>query len=426
MQILLPRDVQYIIDTIRRHGHEAYAVGGCVRDSLLSQQPADYDIATSMRPPEVKKLFKRSFDTGIKHGTVTVVLNRVNYEVTTYRLDGEYLDGRRPESVTFTRDIRDDLARRDFTINAMAYNDERGLVDFFGGLEDLQHKIIRAVGEPVKRFTEDALRMLRAVRFAAQLGFTIEEGTLAAINEFKDNLALISAERIREEFVKLLLSPHPQTGVLLAETGLMEYVIKGRRLKEDFDAAASKAGENHQSYGTSLRTALRRVSACPVDVAMRVALFADCVCFGQDDGGGSLLRDLRFDNATIREVSVYLKYLHTPVRPERYSVKKYMALMPEQWFFNLLTLRRITGLNADTAEAERVARDIIAKGECYTLGGLAVNGSDLIKAGVPAGRAVGDMLAYLLDETQKQPALNEKRRLLEMVGGKVICGTSNA
>jgi tRNA nucleotidyltransferase (CCA-adding enzyme) len=234
--------------------------------------------------------------------------------------------------------------------------------------------------------------------------------------QLKDNLALISAERIREEFIKLLLSPHPQTGVLLAETGMLPYVMKGRMLKQDADASASKvSGCDSTESNAVLSEALSHVSACPVHTAMRVALFVDCVCFDENDNCASLLRDLRFDNATIKEVSVYHKHLHSTVQPERYAVKKFLALMPASWLFNLLTLQRITGINENTAEAESLARDIIDAGECYTLSGLAISGGDLIKAGVPAGKAVGDMLAYLLDEVQKQPELNEKHRLLEMV-----------
>ena len=177
MKIEVPKRVKEIIETLQEHGYEAYAVGGCVRDSLLHSSPADWDITTSAKPMEVKELFRRTVDTGLAHGTVTVMLGKEGFEVTTYRIDGEYEDSRHPKEVVFTGDLREDLRRRDFTINAMAYNDREGLVDAFGGIRDLEKGVIRCVGDPYERFTEDALRILRAVRFAAQLGFSIEERT---------------------------------------------------------------------------------------------------------------------------------------------------------------------------------------------------------------------------------------------------------
>ena len=191
------------------NGYEAYAVGGCVRDSILGRVPGDWDITTSALPMQVKGLFRRTVDTGIQHGTVTVMLGRNGYEVTTYRIDGKYEDSRHPESVEFTPKLEEDLKRRDFTINAMAYNDEHGIVDIFDGVGDLQRKIIRCVGDPLERFTEDALRIMRAVRFSAQLGFSIEEETRKALKVLAPNLKHVSAERIQVELVKLLMSPHP-------------------------------------------------------------------------------------------------------------------------------------------------------------------------------------------------------------------------
>ena len=203
MRIRLPEHVQQIIQRLEKEGYEAYAVGGCIRDTLLGRLPQDWDITTSACPQAVKELFSHTVDTGIRHGTVTVLLNRQGYEVTTYRIDGEYEDGRHPKSVTFTGELAEDLKRRDFTINAMAYNETRGLVDEFDGTGDLKRGIIRCVGSPVERFEEDALRMLRAVRFAAQLGFDIEEETGAAVAALSGTIAKVSAERIQMELVKL-------------------------------------------------------------------------------------------------------------------------------------------------------------------------------------------------------------------------------
>ena len=209
MKMNIPEPARKIIDRLNEHGYEAYVVGGCVRDMILKREPGDWDITTSALPEQVKALFRRTVDTGIQHGTVTVMIEKEGFEVTTYRVDGEYHDGRHPEKVTFTRSLEEDLKRRDFTINAMAYHPEHGLVDLFGGMEDIDKKIIRCVGNPVERFTEDALRMLRAVRFSAQLGFEVEENTKAALSRMSGNLEHVSAERIQTELVKLLVSTHP-------------------------------------------------------------------------------------------------------------------------------------------------------------------------------------------------------------------------
>ena len=209
MPIQLPEDVKAILHTLQTAGYEAYAVGGCIRDSLLGRIPDDWDITTSAKPEETKALFGRTVDTGIRHGTVTVMRHGRGYEVTTYRVDGEYEDGRHPKEVTFTASLKEDLKRRDFTVNAMAYNEKDGLVDLFGGRQDLERGIIRCVGDANERFSEDALRIMRAVRFSAQLGFVIENGTREAIRSHAENLRQVSAERIQIELTKLVTSPHP-------------------------------------------------------------------------------------------------------------------------------------------------------------------------------------------------------------------------
>ena len=210
MKIRLPEKVNFIINTLQEHGFEGYAVGGCVRDSMLSRVPMDWDITTSAKPEQVKALFRHTIDTGIQHGTVTVMLDHEGFEVTTYRIDGEYEDARHPKEVQFTSNLLEDLKRRDFTINAMAYNEKDGLVDAFDGAGDLKRGIIRCVGNPIERFTEDALRMLRAVRFAGQLGFEIEANTKSAIVALAQNISKVSAERIQAELIKLLTSAHPK------------------------------------------------------------------------------------------------------------------------------------------------------------------------------------------------------------------------
>ncbi|MDR2650379.1 MAG: polynucleotide adenylyltransferase, partial [Clostridiales bacterium] len=221
MFIDLPASVQRLLGILNKHGYEAFVVGGCVRDSLMGRIPYDWDIATSALPCEIKACFPHTFDAGIAHGTVTVVYVGRNYEITTYRVDGEYEDGRHPKSVSFTASLEDDLARRDFTMNALAWHPNHGLVDPFGGLSDIESGIIRGVGRPDQRFEEDALRMMRAVRFSGQLGFQISPETLAAIIRGAAGLKRISAERIRDELTKLLLSPHLEKLALLTDTGLI-------------------------------------------------------------------------------------------------------------------------------------------------------------------------------------------------------------
>ncbi|MBQ8596767.1 MAG: CCA tRNA nucleotidyltransferase, partial [Lachnospiraceae bacterium] len=241
--ITLPEKVKFIIDTIMDAGYEAYAVGGCIRDSILGRIPDDWDITTSATPDQVKELFKRTVDTGIQHGTVTVMLDKEGFEVTTYRIDGEYEDSRHPKEVTFTANLVEDLKRRDFTINAMAYNDKAGLVDVFEGIQDIERKMIRCVGCPKERFTEDALRMMRAVRFSAQLGYEIEENTAVAIKELAGNLVNISAERIQVELVKLVTSPHPENLRIAYETGITKVILP------EFDVCMETVQNNpHHCY----------------------------------------------------------------------------------------------------------------------------------------------------------------------------------
>ena len=223
----IPQQAAYIIHTLNAHGFEAYAVGGCVRDTLLGREPGDWDITTSARPDQVKKLFRRTVDTGIQHGTVTVLIDRTGYEVTTYRIDGAYEDGRHPKQVEFTPDLLEDLRRRDFTINAMAYSPDQGIVDAFDGMGDLKRKMIRCVGDPAERFTEDALRILRAIRFSAQLDFSIEKHTWEAIGRIAPNMAKVSKERVQMELTRLLLSDHPERMQDVYRTGISAYISPG-------------------------------------------------------------------------------------------------------------------------------------------------------------------------------------------------------
>lgn len=266
MHIYLPDKVKKIIETIESGGYEAYAVGGCVRDSILGRVPDDWDITTSASPQEIKNLFRRTVDTGILHGTVTVIMEREGFEVTTYRIDGEYEDSRHPKEVTFTSNLTEDLKRRDFTINAMAYNDREGLVDAFGGIEDMKARLIRCVGDPRERFGEDALRMMRAVRFSAQLGYGMEERTKAAVKEMAENLRNISAERIQTELVKLLTSPRPEDLRICYETGITRVILP------EFDRCMETEQENPHHCYTVGEHILHSLNGVKADKALRFAM----------------------------------------------------------------------------------------------------------------------------------------------------------
>ncbi len=313
--IQLPDKVRNIIDKLTDAGFEAYAVGGCVRDTILGRAPEDWDVTTSASPVQVKGLFPKTVDTGIQHGTVTVMLEGEGFEVTTYRIDGEYEDKRHPKEVAFTSNLLEDLRRRDFTINAMAYNERDGLIDAFDGLKDLQEGRIRCVGSPRERFTEDALRMMRAVRFGAQLGFAIEEGTKAAIVPLAKNLSAISAERIQAELVKLLVSDHPEEMRTVYETGMSQVFLP------EFDRMmATPQNNRHHSYNVGEHT-LVALKNIPGDKVLRLTMLLHDVakpeCQSVDAAGiyhfyghpkkgaqmaGEILRRLKFDNETIERV----------------------------------------------------------------------------------------------------------------------------
>ena len=266
IQIILPEQVSFIINTLNQAGFEAYAVGGCVRDSIMGRVPDDWDITTSADPQQVKKLFRRTIDTGIQHGTVTVMLQKTGYEVTTYRIDGEYEDNRHPKEVIFTKSLEEDLKRRDFTVNAMAYHPGEGLVDLFDGIGDMEKKCIRCVGQAEERFSEDALRMMRGVRFSAQFGYRIEEQTREAIRKLRENLRNVSAERIRVELVKLLVSPHPDYLRIACDLGITKVILP------EFDVCMETPQHNpHHCYSVGEHT-LEGLKAVRADKVLRLAM----------------------------------------------------------------------------------------------------------------------------------------------------------
>ncbi len=440
MRIELPEKVRQIINCITEAGYEAYAVGGCIRDSILGRVPDDWDITTSATPLEVKQLFRRTIDTGIQHGTVTVMLDKEGFEVTTYRIDGKYEDGRHPEEVTFTPNLEEDLKRRDFTINAMAYNEQDGLVDLFGGIRDIQAKIIRCVGDPIARFNEDALRIMRAIRFAAQLGYDIDSETKQAIKELAPNLKKISAERIQVELIKLVVSSHPEAIRTVYETGVANVIMP------EF-AAIMETQQNHphHSYSVGEHTirAMLEVEGCK---ELRLAmLFHDMgkpLCLTTDEHGithfyghaqhsaeiaRKILRRLRFDNDTTHTVCRLVQYhdYGNSVDPDCRIVRRAMNKIGEDLFPLLFEVKRADILaQSDTFREEKLKRlakwqelyaQILQREECVSLKTLAVTGSDLIALGMKPGKELGDALHELLELVLDQPECNTKEYLSQII-----------
>ncbi|MDE7331464.1 MAG: CCA tRNA nucleotidyltransferase [Lachnospiraceae bacterium] len=438
-RIHLPEKVSFIINKIMEAGYEAYAVGGCVRDSLLGREPDDWDITTSASPGEVKSLFKRTIDTGIAHGTVTVMLDGEGFEVTTYRIDGVYEDSRHPKEVTFTASLTEDLQRRDFTINAMAYNEQAGLADVFEGQKDIERKLIRCVGNPKERFGEDALRMMRAVRFSAQLGYEIEEKTREAIKELAPNLAHISAERVQTELVKLAVSRHPENLRTAYETGITAVILP------EFDACMETAQNNPHHCYTVGEHILKSMQEIKGDKELRLAmLFHDIgkpVTLSEDREGihhfhghpgvsekmaGDILHRLKFDNHTINMVTKLVKYHDYDVEPEERSVRRAVLKIGEDVFPYLFDVKQ-ADIRAQSVYMRRekeakleavrqVYHRIMAQNQCISLKMLAVSGKDLIdEAGMKPGRELGLALKKLLDMVVDDPSLNEKEILLKTV-----------
>lgn len=387
--MVIPEAVNEILQQLNHHGFEAFAVGGCVRDMLLGKIPKDWDITTSASPWQVKEIFRRTIDTGIQHGTVTVMINDAGYEVTTYRIDGEYQDGRHPKEVIFTSDLKEDLCRRDFTINAMAYSDKTGIVDEFGGMEDLKNGIIRCVGNPLDRFREDALRILRAVRFSAQLGFSIESNTMSAIAQIASNLIKISKERIQMELTKLLLSDHPEQMEMVYETGISPYI------SEAFHQI------NHKMFGV--------VPALPRQKHIRWAVFLKNEA---PDKAEEVLKDLKMDNDTISRVHTLVSWIPHLIPEEKAKIRRIMSRMEPQLFDDLLKIKKEIG-RENAGKLMELTEEIRKNGDCIYLKDLAVTGKDLLETGMKPGKQVGAVLSRLLDDVLEEPGQNQRDILLE-------------
>ena len=438
VEIQIPEKVNKIIHTLQEHGYEAYAVGGCVRDSFLGREPMDWDITTSAMPEETKALFPHTFDTGIEHGTITVLLDHEGFEVTTYRVDGKYEDSRHPKEVIFVRNLQEDLLRRDFTINAMAYNEKEGLVDIFGGMDDLKAGIIRCVGNAQARFSEDALRILRGIRFAAQLGFELEDETREGMRLLAPTLRTISAERIQVELVKTMTSSRPD---LLREAWKLGIT---KEFLPEFDLAMETTQETVHHMYTVGEHILHTLQEVRPDRILRLTMLlhdigkpymktmdADGVAHfkGHPEKSSELaneiLHRLKFDNDTIRKVTKLVRYHdhRMPVTPAH--VRRAVHEIGEDLFPLYLEVRRADVAAqsmyqhkekvADIDGVEKLYHEIMERKECVSLKMLAVTGKDLIAAGMKPGKEIGQMLEHFLDLVLEHPELNQKEELLKRI-----------
>ena len=424
MHIKIPDKVKFIIDTFYENNYEAFMVGGCIRDSLLSKEPKDYDIATSALPNITESLFEKTIPTGIKHGTITVLLDKEPFEVTTYRVEGEYKDNRRPDEISFVTNIKDDLSRRDFTINAFAYNSKEGLKDYFNGLEYLQNKIIRTVGDSNKRFNEDALRMMRAIRFASQLDFNIEKSTLDGIKKNKNLLKNISFERIRDELCKLLLSDNPRKGLnLLKDCGVLDVIIP---------ELTSLIGFNHKTkdYNEDLFDhTLSVVENTPNDLILRLsALFHD---IGKpkvndnisEDITRKILTRLHFDNKTIKSVCILIKeYMNVLGNSTDIDIKRFINRTSKENIYSLLEFQKAHVLSLKNSDLDlyelndikNKIDNIINSNIPLSIKDLNIDGSILTKElNLKPGKVIGETLNYLLEVVLNNPNLNNETILLE-------------
>ncbi len=451
--MLIPENVKYIISTLQGAGFEAYAVGGCVRDVLLDRKPADWDVTTNAEPQQVKRIFRRTIDTGIKHGTVTVMMNDEDhvyrgYEITTYRIDGEYEDGRHPREVTFTKSLREDLERRDFTINAMAYNEDSGLVDEFDGCGDLKKRVIRAVGDPYERFSEDALRILRAYRFAAQLGFGIDARTEEAAVSLRENLKKISAERIQAEFTKLLCSPHPEVILDMYRAGITSVIMP------EFDVCMRMDQKNkHHIYNVgehTIRALMVNAQFSGVEFEpdilryIRYALlfhdFGKPEAMTEDENGArhfkghaviseriskEIMKRLKLDNDTIKTVAALVRWHDYRPEATEKNVRRAMNNIGPEIYRLLFPIRMADTLAQSMYKREKklayekeimkLYSKVIEAGDAVTLKDLAVTGEDLIGHGYKPGPELGKKLKELLELVLEDPGCNTKEYLLSKI-----------
>ncbi len=439
MIINIPEKVNCILTALNEAGYEAYIVGGCVRDSILNREPGDWDITTSATPKEVKDIFMRTVDTGIMHGTVTVLIDREGFEVTTYRIDGEYEDSRHPKEVIFTPSLEEDLKRRDFTINAMAYSPTDGLVDLFGGMEDIKRKLIRCVGNPKERFSEDALRIMRGIRFAASLGYDIDTPTADAMKELAPSLAKISAERICTELIKLINSPHPEMLKEAYRLGITKVVLP------EFDSCMECEQNNPNHMYNVGEHIIHSMMMIEPDKYLRLTMMLHDIGkprtkttdeTGKDHFYGhagesvkmaqDILRRLRLDNDTIYFVRKYVRFhdIAHAENPDDIQVRRAINMVGEDAFPDIFKVWRADVLaQSDYRRKEKLEiiekweslyHEITADNQCVSLKDMAVTGTDLINEGVTPGKQLGEVLQYLLDRVLEDPKMNDRDALIKL------------
>ena len=397
MIIDLPKNVENIIERLKEHGFEGFAVGGCVRDSLLNKTPTDWDITTDALPADMKKIFKKTFDTGIAHGTVTVLMDGVGYELTTYRVDGNYSDGRHPDRVSFSKNLSEDLCRRDFTINAMAYSHNKGIVDLFGGRKDLQNGVIRAVGDAKKRFDEDALRMLRAVRFAAQLGFKIDDDTFAAIREKAKLLSKVSKERIFVELNKSLCGDFAQNIKTVYISGLYKYIGKEfAKLDESiYDFYPRKFPNKKHMYWAAFLENIENAEAVK-----------------------KILFELKSDNATRNNAYLLVKELKNPLPSSDEDIRWSLHRIGADLFCDYIEILKSDKKNVNILDKIDTIENryslILKENHAYEISMLDITGKDLMDIGISKGPKIGEVLEFLLEKVIENPLNNEKSILLSL------------
>lgn len=407
VEIKMPKGAEFIIRSLEKSGFEAYIVGGCVRDAVLGREPEDWDITTSARPEEVKSIFRTTVDTGIEHGTVTVLLPKDetgeevrSFELTTFRIDGEYEDSRHPKRVSFTSSLTEDLARRDFTINAMAYHMDMGLIDPFSGMIDLENKTLRAVGKAEERFKEDALRMMRGIRFSAQLNFSLEEDCFMGMRKLRENLGKVSKERIAVELWKLLASEHPEKVEMLFSTGLSPYITR------DFP----KIGE----AGIPIL-----IPEAPKEKILRFGLFLRNVPMY----AGKILRELKLDRMTIDGASRFAKLFSENEVENPYALRKRIALDGMKMTRDFYVMQEAILKKKENTESDRIylavlqervewLKEIEKRQDCVSFSEMQLGGKDLISLGVSPGKALGELLHYAFDYVLHYPSENDKEKLI--------------
>ena len=447
MNIKIPDEVRFIIDTFEENGYDAYAVGGCVRDAVLGKEPEDWDICTPALPDQTMRCFGEYhiIETGLKHGTVTLVIDHKPFEITTYRVDGIYGDNRRPDNVTFVTGLKEDLSRRDFTINAMAFNPKKGLADFFGGMSDIENKTIRCVGDADKRFKEDALRILRALRFASVLGFVIENGTSAAVFKNKGLLKNIAAERFAGELNKLIVGRGTED-ILLSYPSVIEEIIPEIR-----DMIGFNQNNPHHRSDVWKHTAAG-VASAPADAALRLTMLLHDIakpkCYTEVNSVGhfyghsrpgsetakEILLRLKYDGDTVKTVTRLILYHDADILPIRKHIKRWLNRLGGKNFRRLIEIKKAdAAAQSETYRREkintldeilRISDEIIDRRQCFSLNDLAVNGRDLIAAGVPEGKRIGELLDMLLEMVTDESVENDKEKLLKIAGDLIKEGQS--